>query len=123
MIGHIDFEDLNIYVSQEPVNMWKSFDALAVLVQESIGKLPSAGDMFIFYNKIRNKVKILFWDGNGFMIYYKRFERNKFNIDQFQDNEGNIHLTIRDFRGFLVGTTMKHGRLKQWQPFEGKFIM
>jgi transposase len=123
MIGQIDFESLNIYVSHEPVNMWKSFDGLAVLVQESIGKLPSMGDMFIFYNKKGSKVKILFWDGNGFVIYYKRFERSKFSIERFQDDDGNIQLTIRDLRELLIGATMEHGQLKQWQPFEGKFIM
>ena len=74
MIENLDFEDLSIYISATPVNLNKSIDGLAVLVQEALGRTPVINELFVFYNKSRDKIKLLIWDGMGFIILYKRFE-------------------------------------------------
>lgn len=123
MLGEIDFDDLKIYVSHTHINMWKSFDGLAVLVQESLDRPPRAGELFIFYNKKKNKIKMLFWDGSGFVIYYKRFEYSKFAIERYIQSDGSLCITARALRELLVGANMKRGRLKSWATFEGKFVV
>ena len=120
MLGLIDFDNLNLFISTEPVPIFKSFDGLAVLVQEAIGRCPNEGDLFIFYNKNYTRIKLLYWDGSGFVILYKRFEGSKF---QFSEMLRNASLTARRLRELLVGATMCEGRLRPWKPFEGKFIV
>lgn len=123
MLGEIDFDDLKIYVSHTHINMWKSFDGLAVLFQESLDRPPRMGELFIFYNKKKDKLKILFWDGSGFVIYYKRFEYSRFALERYLNQDGTFSITARALRELLVGATMKRGRLKSWSPFEGKFVV
>ena len=58
--------------------MRKSFDSLASLVTNQLGKDPFAGDVFIFVGKYRNRVKILVWDVSGFWVCAKRLEKGTF---------------------------------------------
>lgn len=63
-----------------PVDMRRSFDGLAETVRRFIGKDPMSGDLFVFRNKEESKVKILFWDRDGYWIFYKRLEKGTFKI-------------------------------------------
>jgi len=123
MIEQIDFEQLNIYLSQEPVNMNKSIDGLAVLTQEALGRCPKPNELFIFYNQSRDKIKLLVWDGSGFIILYKRLEQGRMDFRRYQQADGSIAMTPRLVRDLLVGTKMEHGKLKPWAPFEGRFVV
>lgn len=66
------------YVCAEPVDMRKAIDGLSALVQPVIGQDPLSGHLFVFVSKSRTKVKILWWDRNGFCLWYKRLERGRF---------------------------------------------
>lgn len=60
--------------------MRKGFDGLSGLVREGLGKDPLSGDVFIFFNKRRNQVKLLLWERDGFSIYHKRLERGTYEL-------------------------------------------
>ena len=73
-------EDMKIYVQLEPVDMRKAINGLTALIVDNFSLPPQSGDLFIFHNKSRDKVKAVFWDKNGFVLYYKRLDRGKFKL-------------------------------------------
>ena len=74
----IDWEKIHIYVKPGPTDMRKQINSLSVLVQEEMKYDPFTGSLFIFCNKRRNRMKILYWDRNGFCLWLKRLEKQKF---------------------------------------------
>lgn len=69
---------LRVYLCREPVDMRKQIDGLALLVQEAMELNPFEEAVFVFGNRQRDKVKLLFWERNGFVVWYKRLERERF---------------------------------------------
>lgn len=67
-----------VYLCREPVDMRKSIDGLSVLVQEAMALNPFEEAVFVFCNRARDKVKILGWERNGFVLWYKRLESERF---------------------------------------------
>ena len=70
--------DVAVYLCREPVDMRKSIDGLSLLVQEVMECDPFTAAVFVFCNRARDKVKILFWERNGFVVWYKRLEQERF---------------------------------------------
>jgi len=64
--------------------MRKSIDGLSILVQEILQKDIFSGHLFVFCNKRGDKIKILYWDRNGFCLWYKRLERGIFRLPKVQ---------------------------------------
>jgi transposase len=62
---------IRIFVCTKPADMRKSFDGLSGMVQEFLGQDPLSGHLFLFFNKRRDRAKILFWDRDGLLIIYK----------------------------------------------------
>jgi len=71
-----------IHLATEPVDMRKSIDGLAALVADHLALNPLSGQLFLFYNRNRDKIKALYWDKNGFCLWYKRLERHRFHIPE-----------------------------------------
>jgi len=71
-------EDIKIYLAIEPVDMRKSFDGLSAAVHDVLKLNPLSGHIFVFRGKHADRVKILMWDRNGFLLVYKRLERGHF---------------------------------------------
>lgn len=67
-----------VYVVAEPVDMRKSIDGLALAVESSLETSPLSGSVFVFFNRGRDKVKLLWWDRHGFWLAYKRLEKGRF---------------------------------------------
>lgn len=74
-----------VYIAAEAVDMRKSIDGLALLVQESLPVSPLSGSLFVFFNRARDKVKLLWWDRQGFWLAYKRLERGRFVLPARHD--------------------------------------
>lgn len=68
-----------VYLHPAPVDMRKQIDGLVILAQDVIQQDPTSGVLFAFINARRNKLKLLVWERNGFVIWYKRLERDKFH--------------------------------------------
>ena len=67
-----------IYLYRAPCDMRKSFDGLCGLIRSELGAAPLSGSLFVFVNRRRNMVKLIYWDRDGFMILFKRLERGCF---------------------------------------------
>lgn len=63
---------------RQPCDMRKSFDALCGIVSGELGREPTGGEVFIFLNKRRSHIKLLHWETDGFVLYYKRLENGTF---------------------------------------------
>lgn len=68
-----------VYLYRDPVDFRKSFKGLAVLVEQELGHNPFSGELYVFTNRQRNKIKCLFWEDNGFVLYYKSLAEDKFH--------------------------------------------
>ena len=71
-------EELTILVAYDYVDMRKGVNSLCILVQTELKESPQASKVFVFYNRRRDKVKVLFWDKEGFVLLCKQLERGKF---------------------------------------------
>lgn len=72
-------QDMNYYLYSEPIDMRKGFNGLSGLIQSQMDKDYLSGDVFIFINKSRNKMKLLRWEPGGLVLYYKRLEQGTFS--------------------------------------------
>jgi transposase len=63
-----------IFVCTQPVDMRRSFDGLAALVQQHLGCDPLSGDLFVFRSKRGDRVKLLYWNDDGYALWYKKQE-------------------------------------------------
>lgn len=70
---------VRLFMATEPTDMRKSFDGLCAIVQHRFHRDPFDGDVFVFINRSRNRVKLLHWDRNGFWISMKRLEKGAFD--------------------------------------------
>jgi transposase len=71
-------EITQVYLHREPVDFRKSINGLSVIVEEAMSLSPLNGALFVFCNRSRNKLKILYWDSTGFCLWYKRLEKERF---------------------------------------------
>nr|WP_320120394.1 IS66 family insertion sequence element accessory protein TnpB [uncultured Marinifilum sp.] len=92
-----------IFVYSQPCDMRKGFDGLSGLVQNRMQLDPMNGYLFVFFNKNRTHVKILFWDKDGFCIYYKRLEKGTFKRPTARIDTPNFELTNEELFMILRG--------------------
>lgn len=71
---------VEIFVGLEPIDLRWGFDRLAGLVEDRMGRIARGGALFVFFGKRKTAVKVLFLDGSGLCLYYKRLDRGRFRI-------------------------------------------
>jgi len=95
-------EGRQIYVYKQRVDMRKAIDGLSLLLINELSQSPQSGDIFIFLNKNRDKLKCLYWHHNGFMLLYKRLERGRFQFSKhIEANE--IEISSQQLDALLMG--------------------
>lgn len=67
-----------IFLYREPVDFRKSYRGLGAIVEVELGHNPFSGSLYVFINRQHNKLKCLFWENNGFVLYYKALAEEKF---------------------------------------------
>lgn len=97
------------YLFRGHADMRNGFDRLSGLVRDHLHKDPLSGDVFVFINKRRNQVKLLCWDGDGFMLFYKRLEQGTFELPQGD----NSHLTMEVLSCLLQGIKLSSIRKRK----------
>ena len=96
----LKIDDATILFYSEPIDMRKSIDTLCVLISETLKRNPTDGTLFLFRNRLGNKLKVLYYETNCFTIWYRRLEKGRF---VFQRNlQGQIEMTKEHFRWLLA---------------------
>jgi transposase len=67
-----------VYLYRKPIDFRKSYRGLAVIIEQELGHNPFSGQLYVFINRHRNRLKCLFWENNGFVLYYKALAEEKF---------------------------------------------
>lgn len=86
---------VEVFVALAPVDLRCSFDRLAGVVKEQVGYEARSGALFVFYGRRRDALKILFFDGSGMCIFYKRLDRSTFSLPT-PLSEGALYVTVDD---------------------------
>ena len=95
-------EGVEIHFSLSPVDMRKSIDGLSGLAMDLLEQSPQSGHLFVFHNRARDKIKIIYWDKNGFALHYKRLEKGRFKLKGLE-KDGSILLTENQLQWLLAG--------------------
>ena len=82
---------INVHIYNMPTDMRKSFHGLALIVHDLMQHDPANGSMYVFWNKKRNKIKILQWERNGFWLHYKNLAKDKFSLPDFNNTAGSYN--------------------------------
>ena len=96
------------HLYSQPTDMRKSFNGLSALVQNTLGSDPCSGDVFIFINRRRDKIKLLHWQGIGFTLYYKRLEEGTFEAPTYDPEVGSIILSYAQIVMLVDGLSIKN---------------
>lgn len=99
-----------VYLHRDPVDFRKSINGLSVIVEQQMQLSPFADALFVFCNKRRDKLKVLYWDSTGFCLWYKRLEKDKFKWPR-KDSQPTINLSNEQMDWLLRGFDISH--LKQ----------
>lgn len=78
--------DVKVFIATFATDMRKSFDGLAILVKQDLKKEVFSGDLFVFFNRKRDRIKVLYWDRNGYCVWAKRLEQGVYRLPKVQGN-------------------------------------
>jgi transposase len=102
---------VRILLAREPADMRKGFDGLAQLVQSVLKEDPLSGHLFVFRNRRGDRVKLLLWDNDGYLIVYKRLEKGTFRFPAPSDAEAtSVAVKATDLIMLLDGVDLQSVR-------------
>lgn len=102
-----------IWIAAGVTDMRKGFDGLAAIVQTTLSENPFSGQLFVFRGRRGDRVKILWWDGDGLCLYAKRLERGRFVWPCAES--GTVALTTAQLSMLLEGIDWRRPQ-RSWQP-------
>ena len=85
-----------MFIGIEPIDLRWGFDRLSGIVAERIGRDARSGALFVFFGKRREAMKILFFDGSGFCLFYKRLDCGLFRVPQVREGQGEAVVEVDD---------------------------
>jgi len=92
--------DIQVYLYAQPVDMRKAIDGLSALVEQEMDLSPNMDALFVFCNRGRDKIKMLCWERNGFIVWYKRLEKQRF---RWLSSQETLTLTGQELNWLLDG--------------------
>jgi len=104
---------MRIYLAVEPVDMRKQFNGLWAAAQSQLQEDPFEGGLFVFTNKRRNLVKMLYWDGSGVWVFAKRLEKGRFSWPMGSDRR-KLVIAPEALSMLMGGIDLKDGYKKAW---------
>ena len=108
-----------VYLYRQPIDFRKSHRGLSAIVECELGHNPFEGALYAFTNKRRNKIKCLFWEDNGFVLYYKSLAEEKFKWPKGDDET--LTLTGQQLNwlldGFDISAMKGHKKLQYESVF------
>jgi len=107
---------VRVYLCLSPCDMRRSFDGLHALVRDHLELDPFAGHLYLFGNKRRDRLKILYWDRDGFVLWYKRLEEGKFKLPRPREGARTVELRASELAMILDGIDVS--KLKRVPRYE-----
>lgn len=105
---------VRIFVCTEPQDMRRSFDGLALAARQVLGEDPESGALFCFVNKRTNRLKVLWWDRNGYCLLYKRLHRALFRMPRGGERTNPATLRIDGAQlAELIAGVAREGRTRR----------
>ena len=98
---------VRVYLCTSLTDMRKGFDTLAVLGRDGLGYDPLSGHLFMFVGRRRDRLKILYWDRDGFALWYKRLEKGTFRMPVSKDGVTHIELKASELAMLLEGIDLR----------------
>ena len=95
------------YVCQRYVRMNLGINGLSRMVSNELKQPVLSGDVFIFFGKSRQMVKLLCWDGDGFLLYQKRLERGTFELPLFKAGQKAVEMPYRTLSAIMRGVSLR----------------
>jgi len=108
-----NFTDIRIFLCTTPTNMSHSFESLMGQAQRVFEQDPCSGHLFLFLNRDRDRIKILFWDQDGFCIFYKRLEAGKFQLPRTVKDQQGVELDYSQLTRLLNGLDLQTARRRR----------
>jgi transposase len=99
---------VRVYLATQPADMRKSFDGLAALVSGGLTLDPLSGHLFVFVNKRRDRIKVLYWDRDGLAVWAKRLERGTFRLPAA--GAESVEMTTAELAALLAGIDLTTAR-------------
>ena len=104
---------VRVYLCTSTTDMRKGFDTLAVVVRESLGCDPLSGHLFLFVGRRRDRLKILYWDRDGYALWYKRLEQGTFRMPLAKPDAASIELKASELAMLLEGIDLRSIRRRK----------
>ena len=101
---------VRIWLGNQPVDMRRGFDGLAEQVRQHLQADPLSGHVFVFRNKRGDRLKLLYWDEDGFVIVYKRLERGTFRWPAMAPDQQSVKLRAAELTMLLYGIDWQTAR-------------
>lgn len=98
------------FLYREATDIRKGFDGLCGLVSSELGQNPMSGDVYIFINHRRNRIKLLRWESGGFVLFYKRLERGRFEIPTQGKEVKQLVLDYGELAMLITGISMRNAK-------------
>jgi transposase len=110
--------EVSVYLWQGAFDMRVGFDRLGLFVQERLGVCVMSGGVFVFFSRCRSRVKLLYWDRDGYAMWHKRLEAGTYKVERVEEREV---ITALDLEELLSGTDLS--RIKFRKKVErGSFV-
>jgi transposase len=97
---------VEVFVGLEPIDLRWSFDRLAGIVVERLGREPRSRALFVFFGKRHSAIKVVFFDGTGLCLFYKRRDRGNFVVPESRGDASCVQLTESELDDLLSGLTL-----------------
>ena len=96
-----------VFIAVGATDMRKGFDGLYGLVKQHLNQDPLSGALFLFANRRRDRLKVLYWDGDGLAIWYKRLEQGTFQLPKSMGTDTHIEIRSDEFTMLLRGIELE----------------
>lgn len=104
----------HVYLCVTPTDLRKSFDGLCGLVQSVFDRNVLDGHLFLFLNRRRDRIKALFWDRDGLVLWYKRLESGTYELPQLGADQTHLELDARDLTMLLAGVPLASPKRRRY---------
>jgi len=111
-----------IFLAAAPVDLRRGHDGLTALVSGALSLDPYAGHFFVFVGKRGDRIKVLFWDRGGFVVYYKRLARGRFRLPRIAVGADRVALDGTELAMLLGGFDVARAtRERAWEPARARY--